>query len=254
MEIFIEAAEQLQALKATLAEQQGASVRLRNLTETLERVATQIAKVPVSLSAIVEKAEAVEQRVLAAANKVEALRDGIPAVIERIEQSDVGKSIDALTADISGSRSDLKAFHESISQIDNVVQQFRNANEEVVKEITAEIKKTEAAQEKVNSSVYGLRAELLAKLDGMEKRIISTEDWSEKSISATGKAFEVVATALKGSSDRQSTALQGFQNQIDSLKTQEMAGIRQDMKAISVQIQQQGAALEALAKKKGFSF
>ncbi len=60
------------------------------------------------------------------------------------------------------------------------------------------------AQEKVNASVYALRSELLAKLDGMEKRIVSTEQWSEKSIGATGKAFEVVATALKGSGERQS--------------------------------------------------
>ena len=254
MEIFIEAAEQLQAFKATLAEQQGSSVRLRSLTDTLEQVAAQIAKIPSGLSAVLMKAEAVEQRVVAATSKVEALKDGIPAIVERIERSDVGKSVDALTSDIAGSRSDLKAFRESISKIDDLVQQFRGANEVVFKELREDFSKTGEAQEKVNASVYALRSELLAKLDGMEKRIVSTEQWSEKSIGATGKAFEVIATALKGAGDRQSTALRGLQTQLDSIKVQELADVHRELKSISALILQHGTALEALSRKKGFSF
>lgn len=254
MEIFIEAAEQLQALKATLAEQQGSSVRLRGLTDTLEQVAAQIAKIPSGLSAVLTKAEAVEQRVVAATSKVEALRDGIPAIVERIEQSDVGRSVDALTSGIAENRSDLKAFRESISKIDGLVQQCRVANESVFKALREDSNKNGEAQEKVNASVYALRYELLAKLDGMEKRIVSTEQWSEKSIGATGKAFEVIVTALKGAGDRQSTALQGFQSQLDAMKVQEMAEMRKELKSISALILQQSAALEALSKKKGFSF
>lgn len=44
------------------------------------------------------------QRVIAATNKVEALRDGIHLIverIERIERTDVGKSVDVLTRDIA---------------------------------------------------------------------------------------------------------------------------------------------------------
>lgn len=254
MEIFIEAAEQLQALKATLSEQQGSSVRLRSLAETLEQVATQIAKIPSGLSAVVTKAEAVEQRVLAATSKVEALRDSIPAIVERIERSDVGKSVDALTRDISGSRSDLKAFRESISKIDDLVQQFREANDSLFKELREDFKKTGEGQERVNAAVYALRSELLAKLDGMEKRVVNTEQWSEKSVGATAKAFEVIATALKGASERQSTALQGFQNQLDAMKVQDLSEIRKDLKTLASLVLQQGNALEALSKKKGFTF
>ena len=254
MEIFIEAAEQLQALKATLSEQQGSSVRLRSLAETLEQVATQIAKIPSGLAAVVTKAEAVEQRVLAASSKVEALRDSIPAIVERIERSDVGKSVDALTRDIAGSRSDLKAFRESISKIDDLVQQLRGANDALFKEFREDFKKTGEVQERVNASVYALRSEVLAKLDGMEKRIVSTEQWSEKSVGATSKAFEVIATALKGASERQSTALQGFQSQLDAMKVQELSEIRKDLKTFASLVLQQGNALEALSKKKGFTF
>lgn len=254
MEIFIEAAEQLQALKATLAQQQGSSVRLKGLADTLEQVAVQIAKIPTGLSAVLTKAEAVEQRVIAATSKVEALRDGIPAIVERIERSDVGKTVDALTSDIAGSRNDLKAFRESTSKIDELIQQFRASNDAVFKELREDSSRMFEAQEKVNASVYALRSELLAKLDGMEKRIVSTEQWSEKSIGATGKAFEVVATALKGSGERQSTALQGIQNELEAMRGQEMADIRQELKSISALMLQQGAALEALSKKRGFSF
>ncbi len=254
MEIFVEAAEQLQALKKTLVEQQGSSARLKGLTDTLEQVVAQIAKVPLGLSAVVTKAEAVEQRVIAAASKMESLRDSIPAIVERIERSDVGKSVDALTSDIAGSRSDLRAFRDSISKIDAVVQQFRGANEAVFKELKEEFNKTAEAQKMVNSTVDALRSELLVKLDGIDKRIVSTEQLSEKSIGAAGKAFEVISTALKGASDRQLTALQGLQGQLDAMKVLEIAEMHKELKSISALIQQQGIALEALAKKKGFSF
>ena len=254
IQILVEAAEQLQALKATLAEQQGSSVRLRGLADALERVGAQIAKVPAGLSAVVEKAEAVERRVLAAANKVEALRDGIPAVIERIEKSDVGKSIDALTSDISGSRNDLKAFRDSLSQITSVVEEFRNANQTVFAEIKSVLGRTVTAQEQVNSAVQAIRDEMLAKLDGIERRIVSTEDSSEKSTATTLKAFQVIAATVKDAGIQQSTALQQLQRKIEDLKTLELAEIRQALQAISEQIHQQGASLDVVAKKKGFSF
>ena len=316
IEIFIEAAEQLQALKATLEEQLGSSVRLMGLTNTLEQVAAQIAKIPSGLSAVLTKAEAVEQRVVAATFKVEALRDGIPAIVERIERSDIGRSVDALTSDIAENRSDLKTFRESISKVDDLVQQVRGANEAIFQEVRGDFSRAGEAQEKVNTSVYALRSELLAKLDGMEKRIVSTEQWSEKSVGATGKAFEivatevrgvgerqstalqgfqiqldamvyalrsellpkldgmekrivsteqwseksvratvkafeVVATAVKGVGERQSTALQGFQIQLDAMKVEEMAEIRKELKSISALILQQAIALDVLSKKKG---
>ncbi len=254
MDIFIEAAEQLQALKETLSEQQGSSVRLRGLTDTLEQVAAQISKIPAGLSSVLAKAESVEQRVIAASNKVEALKDGIPSIVERIERSDVGKSVDALTNDIAGSRSDLAAFRESMSQIDDLVKQFHGTNEAVFNELREDAKRTEDAQEKANAWMHALRLELLAKLDVMEKRLVSTEQWSEKSIGATGKAFEVIATALKGAGDRQSTALQGFQSQLDAIKGQELAEIRSELKSLSAHILKQGAVLEAIKNKRGISF
>ena len=252
MEIFIEAAEQLQAIKATLTEQQGSSARLRSLTDTLEQVSTQIAKIPSGLSSVLAKAEAVEQRVIAASSKVEALRDGIPAIVERIERSDVGKSVDALTKDIAGSRGDLTAFRESMSKIDDLVKQFHGANEAVFKELKEDLKRAGDAQEKTDAWMHALRLELLAKLEGMEKRIVSTEQWSEKSIGATGKAFEVIATALKGAGDRQSSALQGFQSQLDAMKGQELAEMRKELKSVVEMLQQQSATLATMAKKKGF--
>lgn len=110
--------------------------------------------------------------------------DGIPVIVEPIELSDVGNSVDALTSGIAGGRSDLKAFREFVSKIDDLVQQFRGANEAVFKELKEDFNKTGEAQEKANVSIYAMRSELLTKLDCMEKRFVSTEQWSEKSIGA----------------------------------------------------------------------
>ena len=254
IQVLVEAAEQLQALKTTLAEQQGSSVRLRSFADAIERVTTQIAKIPASLSAVVEKAETVEKRVQAAANQVEALRDSIPSVVDRIEKSNVGMSIDALTADISASRGDIKAFRESLSQITSVVEQFQSDNQTLFSEIRTGLVHAIEAQERGNSAILVIRSELLARLDGMEGRIVKTETWSEKSIEATANAFEFISTAVKGSSERQSNTMQGLKNQLDSLRGQDLAGILQEIRAISAQVQQQGVALDAVAKKRGFSF
>lgn len=254
MEIFIEAAEQLQALKAVLTEQQGSSVRLRSLAETLEQVAVQVSKIPGGLSVVVARAEAVEQRLVAATTKVDALRDGIPAVIERIEKSDVGKSVDSLSKEIAGSRDELKSFRESISEMDTVVEQVRHGNEAVLSAIAIEVERTTAAQEKTHSYLDSLREELLARLGGMESGIVRTEEWSAKSVGATGKAFEVIATALKSTGERQAAAMQGFHSQIEGIKSQDLAGIRQQLTAISGLVREQGVVLDAIAKKKGFSF
>lgn len=116
-------------------------------------MAAQIAKIPSGLSSVLTKAEVVEQRLVAATRKVEALRDGIPAIVERIERSDVGKSIDALTSDIAGSRSDLKAFRESISKIDVLVEQLRGTNDAVLKKLREDVSKTDEAQEKASALI-----------------------------------------------------------------------------------------------------
>lgn len=350
IEIFIEAAEQLQALKATIAEQQGASVRLRGLTETLEKVGTQIAKIPTALSAVITKAEAVEQRIIVATGKVEELRDGIPVIVERIERSDLGKSIDVLTNDITGSRDDLKAFRESIFKIDEVVQKFRIENDAVFKELRDDSRKTgevqeklhtsvhalrselitklddlekrilntekwseksvsatqktfevltsditgsrndlkalqesifktnelvqqfrsetdavlkelkedacniSTAQEKLNASVYTLQSEAIGKLEGLEKRIISTEQWSEKSVGVTKKAFEVIGAAIKGTGERQTAALQEIQSELNAIRAKEMAEMREVLQSISALVLQQSSTLETLSKKKGLLF
>lgn len=254
VEVLIEAAEQLQALKATLLEQQGSSARLRVLADTLQEVASQIAKIPSGLSLILERAETVEQRIIAAAKNVEVLSDGIPEVVRRIESSDVGKSVDVLVNEISGSRDDLKAFRNSIFSIDELAQQFRLENDVVFKELREDARKAGDVQEKINASLYALRAELLDKLDGLEKKVVSSEQWSEKSIGATGKAFEVIATALKGSGERQSEGLQKIQVELGAMRSDEIAEMRKELKIISSLISQQGNALEALSKKKGFSF
>lgn len=254
VEVFIEAAEQLQALKATLLEQQGSSTRLRGLADTLQEVASQIAKIPGGLSLVLERAEKVERRIIGAAGTVEALGDSVPEIVQRIENSDVGKSVDALVNEISGSRDDLKAFRDSISKIDDLVLQFRLENDVVFKELRDDAKKIGDTQEKINASLYALRSELLDKLDSLEKRVSSSEQWSEKSIGATGRAFEVIATALKGSGERQSEGLQKIQVELGAIRSDEIAEMRKELKTISSLISHQGTALEALSKKKGFSF
>lgn len=254
LEMLVEATEQLNALKKTLAEQQGSSSRLHNIAEALEGVVQQVSRLPSALSAIVARADGVEQRISSAAKGVEGLRSDIPAIVERIERSDVGRSIDRLTADISDSREDIKKFREVLAQVEGIFREFKASNEAVVKELSAELARSRVTYAAIDASIASLRVELGARFEGVERRIGSAEGSSSKGIEATGRAFELVTSAIKGSSERQSGSLQILQGQLDGLKGQELAQILLEIRSVAATLDQQKLTLEALAKKRGFSF
>ena len=241
-------------MKTTLAEQQASSARLRGVTEALELVANQVNRIPTALSGIVAKAENVEQRIRAAAEKIDALKNEVPEIVARIENSDVGRSIDALSKDISQSRQELRSFGETASSLNDLVQQFRQAMDAVSNAVASEYQRNNEAREKTNESIDALRSELRDSMSTLERGISTSEEASEKNVIATGKAFDLIATTLRGAADRQATAMQGIQSEFDAIKSQELASIRQELKTLTALVQQQGVSLEAVAKKKGFSF
>ena len=209
---------------------------------------------PGALSVVFKSAEAVEQRVAAVAVKVEYLTNQIPAVIERIEQSDVGRSVDILVADIADSRSDLKDFRKAIVEIENIFEGFGIANGVIFAGLATELEVLKSGQENLNSAIGLLRAELVSKLDAIESAVTKSIAMSENGGAATVKAYEVIVNALKNSTDIQSQYLRGLKADVDGIRNQEISLLKQELKLISHQMLQQGAAIEALAKKKGFSF
>ncbi|WP_423708728.1 hypothetical protein [Undibacterium sp. WLX3042] len=254
VQILVEAAEQLEALKVTLAEQQGLSTTLRGLTESVGNVASQVSMIPDALKLVVTKAEEVGKKIIEAGGKVDALKDGIPSVIERIERSDVGRSIDALTADISGSRDDLMKFRESVRDVENVVDQFRSANDAVISRLLLELEQSRALQEKVDTSVTALSSALIPRLEVMEKLVANTALEVRESAETTCKIMASAIGLLKGINENQATSFKAIEKRLDMLTRQEMSQVHQELEVIVDQIKRQGESIIALSKKKGFSF
>jgi len=253
-EVFIEAAEQLESLKQTLSQQQNYATRLGDLTSSVERSAGMIAKVPSALALALNSAEAVEKRILAAAEKVDGLKNEIPLIVERIERSDVGRSVDALASDIAGSREDLKEFRRAIAQVENISEFLKASNDAIFKNFSTELQSLKSGQDKIGSEIALLRSELNEKLAVVESNVTKSETTIKSIGGATAKTFDSIANALKKSSDIESEYLKRLQANVDSLRNQELAIVKKDMAELLFQMQKQGAALEVLAKKKGFSF
>jgi hypothetical protein len=254
MDVFIEAAEQLESLKETLSQQRSYTSRLADLTSSVERSADLIAKVPGTLSLALNSAEAVEKRILAAAEKVDGLKNEIPLIVERIERSDVGRSVDALASDIAGSREDLKEFRRAIAQVEGISEFLKASNDAIFKNLSTELQGLKSGQDKTGSEIALLRLELNEKLAAVESNVTKSATTVESVSGATAKAFDSIANALKNSTNNQSEYLKRLQANVDSLRNQELAIVKKDMAELLFQMQKQGAALELLAKKKGFSF
>ena len=181
IEIFIEASEQLQAIKQALTDQQSSSDRLRQLVDTVDLLANQVAKVPVGLSAVLDRAKLVQQDVVAAADKMSALRDQIPLIVDRIEKTDVGRSLDSVASGISESKKAVTELQNTISSIGDVVRQFGFAKDAFLKELEVQRAKSEEVQSRLHSSVNALRHELLERIDKFEPTIKNTESICERS-------------------------------------------------------------------------
>lgn len=182
------------------------------------------------------------------------MKNQIPGLIDRIERSDIGRSVDALASDIAGGREDLRDFSKAIAQIESISEILGASNEAIFKNLSNELDSLKSGQEKINSEIASLRLELNAKLETVESNLTKSVMAAENVGGVAVKAFDSFANALKKSTDNQSALIKTLRTNLDSLKSQELAAIKRDMAEMLSQMQKQGAFLDALAKKKGFSF
>ena len=254
LEIFVEAAEQLEALKSALAEQKNASDHLRAFTDTLSRVADQIARIPTGLSAILVRAEASQQRVAATAIQVEALRDSIPELVARIEQSDVGRSMEVLAAEIATSKEHLLNLHEVSRHAQTLVEEFKVSGELATNRIDAELKATQEVHSKTAADISFMRSEISARLDQVNMGMGKIANAADSSSGAAANAFSQTTTAIRTSAERQGELLQQVAGVLKKLRDDDVAELRQELRQVREQLASQHKLLEALSKRKGFTF
>lgn len=251
LQIFVDAAEQLEGLKAALTEQKDSSERIRTLTDVLASIADQIGRVPTGLSSVVARAEETERKLVLSADRVGALRDAIPELVARIERSDVGRSIDVLTADIARSREDLRGFRDTSTQLQAVVDELRAATGATAGLISNELERSQAVQAKSSAAISSLRAELLGRFDQLQA---SVENVAKSSASAAADASVRTTDAVRDLAEKQAAALQRVASQVNKLVVDDLAALRRELATVTAQLTAQSTVLEALRKKKGITF
>lgn len=254
LQLFVDAAERLEDLKGALAKQKDATERIRLLSETIGGVSEQIGRLPPGLSAILNRAETAERRIDAACGRVEELRDSIPALVTKIEQSDVGRSIDALKADIAASREDIRTFREASTQLQELVQKVGSSNQAVAELISAEFEKTQEVQAKASAASASLRAEMLARFDQLQVVFERAERLAESSAGASANAFSQTTSAIRGAGDKQAEMLQQMVALLKRFGDNDMSGLRHEVGELKALLTTQAKAIEVLSKKKGITF
>jgi chromosome segregation ATPase len=254
LQIFLDAAEQLEELKTALSQQKDASERLRSLTGALTRVSDQIARVPSALEPILAKAEAAENRLDSSARQIDAFRDSIPALVERVEQSDIGRSIDALTAEIDETRQDLRGFREASATLHSIATEFRASRNDAAKALAIEVERIQAAHATVSAAIASLQSEVLARLDNVHTVVRKTAEAVDVSASASASSFALTIGSIRAAGERHAEAFQQLTNMLRSQGDDQVSILRQELRSINEQIAAQSKLLEALSKKKGFTF
>ena len=69
LELFVQAAEQLEDLRAHLEAQKGSSERLKELTVAVGKIADQVGRLPAAMESIIERATLTEDRLNASAQQ-----------------------------------------------------------------------------------------------------------------------------------------------------------------------------------------
>lgn len=122
IDAFIEAAEQLAALKQTIQKQKDTGARLQTVYDNFGRIADEVGKLPIRLKGITDKAEATALEINSACAQVEALTKSVPEIVTRIENSDIGRSVAALTTEMAANRAELLKFNDLCQRLESAME------------------------------------------------------------------------------------------------------------------------------------
>ena len=123
-----------------------------------------------------------------------------------------------------------------------------------VKQLGVDLKMTQAAQEKMTSDMALLRSELSVGIDHISAGMKRASSVAEKSAEASANAFSQTTAAIRSAAERQASALQHVVDLVKKLGESEVAELRREVATIRTHQSTQQELLVALSKKKGFTF
>lgn len=251
-ELFLQAAEQLQELKAELEQQQGASTRLKDLVAVVGGLAETLNKLPQELGRVVHRAEHAERRLLIAVTEVEKLSQSVPEVVKRLEESDYGRAISSLFAEVTKAREGLAGIRDSAASIRDAAESIRASSSSLAGEVNAGLLRVTESQVNVLHGLQNLGEKMDAKIGEVLSKVdhVSTKQAADSSAAVTG--FSHVAGAIRSVSERQAQTAQEHKSSLSDLRSSDIAALKTLLSGVNEKLDGQSRMLEALTKKKGF--
>ena len=252
LELFAQAAEQLEELKGELQQQRNASDRIRTLADTLSKVVDQIGLLPTGLQAIVERAQQTENSILDASLHVQELRESVPSIIDSLKKSDHGLIASQLQGEIEQARIELRRIREVSSEIQTAANTFSVCTDRTVQEFGERFLKILDVQLRTASDLNDLRNQTGMKLQSLAEAVQALSVKTDSGAASTATSYTQVTNALRANAEKVGGVLQQLFSTIEDLRKSDVAALSNQITVLQTKLEEQDKKLDAISyRKKG---
>lgn len=293
LELFVQAAEQLEDLRAHLEAQKGSSERLKELTVAVGKIADQVGRLPAAMESIIERATLTEDRLNASAQQFQEFRDSFPSIVEKLENSDYGQAISSLFDSIEQLRAEHLRTRGDAASIQSIAGDVAESASVLAKGVDESLQKLLDVQVRTNADMATVREQLESKIDRLTELVQSVasqskddtksatarqdqffsvlttsteavERLAEKvqaasaqaaaNASATAASQEQLVSYLKTNSELQMSLVKGLMNTIEDMRRSDVVALRAQVTDLEGKLDAQTDTLKKLTSKKGIFF
>jgi len=249
-------AEELRALRNRVKQYGDASNRLTEFSEILKELNNSLLRIKEAFTGTFDQAKHAQEIANEGARTVESLLASVPEVIKRIEATDVGKSVGALTEAMEQVRHLLDSHQKSVVLLSTNLSEERDSHAEKLHDITERIERVMAGVSHVSVEIRSLKDLVYQQAQSMQGlgSVVSNE------LSPLGKrnaealaGLQSVVSEVQRDSGKGIDVMAEFSakmlREIASMRD-ELGGTKRMVEAQGKLIAQQTQALEELSKKK----
>jgi 2-oxoglutarate dehydrogenase complex dehydrogenase (E1) component-like enzyme len=116
------------------------------------------------------------------------------------------------------------------------------------------LKATQQIQARTAAEILTMRTELVSRLEQVKAGMDGFSRAADSSAGASANAFSQTTNAIRTSAERQAASMQQVAALLKKLQDDDVSELRQELAKVREQMATQHKLLEALSKRKGFTF
>jgi len=217
-------------------------------------MADQIGILPEGLQAVVTRAQTTEMSLQAASLHVKELRDSVPSIIERLENSDYGSAISQLRGDVAQAQAVLEQMRKLASEVRAEANSVTAAADSAARGVEERVQRIITAQERTTADLANLRSQVDAGLQSLGDVIQTLVVKCDSGAATTAKAYSQVTNTLKGNSEKLVDVLRQVLAAMEGLRDTDIAALLTQAANMQATLDSHSKILAAISSKKGIYF